>query len=78
MVEVEWFNESLIGNVSGLSKSDIIDGLEVGDSGLGPYVLEIGVSVETGGSPGCTHSDSGEEVEYLVELITLEYTIESA
>jgi hypothetical protein len=78
LVEVEWFNGSLIGNVSGLSKSDIIDGLEVGDSGLGPYVLEISVTAETGGSPGCSHSDSGEEVEYLVELITLEYTIESA
>ena len=77
LVEVEWFNGSLIGNVSGLSKSDIIDGLEVGDSGLGPYVLEISVTAETGGSPGCSHSDSGEEVEYLVELITLEYTIES-
>lgn len=78
LIEVMWFNESLIGNVSGLSKSDIIDGLEGGDSGLGPYVLEISVTVETGGSPGCPHSDSGEEVEYLVELITLEYTIESA
>ena len=78
LIEVMWFNDSLIGNVSGLSKSDIIDGLEGGDSGLGPYVLEISVTAETGGSPGCSHSDNGEEVEYLVELITLEYTIESA
>ncbi|MAV94999.1 MAG: hypothetical protein CMA31_04850 [Euryarchaeota archaeon] len=78
MVELEWFNESLIGNVSGLSKSDIIDGLEGGNSGLGPYILELSVTAETGGSPGCSHSDNGEEVEYLVELITLDYTIESA
>ena len=77
LVVVEWFNESLIGNVSSLSKSDIIDGLEVGDSGLGPYVLEISVTAETGGSAGCSHRDDGEEVEYLVELITLDYTIES-
>ena len=77
-VEVVWFNESMIGNVSGLSKSDIVDGLEVGDSGLGPYVLEISVTAETGGSAGCSHTDDGEEVEYLVELITLDYTIESA
>ena len=76
LIEVEWFNDSLIGNVSGLSKSDIIDGLEVGDYGLGPYLLEISVTSETGGSPGCAHSDNGEEVEYSVELVTLEYTIE--
>ena len=77
-IEVVWFNESLIGNVSGLSKSDIIDGLEARDSGLGPYVLEISVTAETGGSPGCSHSDDGEEVEYLVELVSLEYAIEPA
>ena len=50
----------------------------IGDSGLGPYVLEISVTAETGGSAGCSHTDDGEEVEYLVELITLDYTIESA
>ena len=41
-VEVEWFNESLIGNVSGVSKSDIIVGLEGGENGLGSYTLELG------------------------------------
>ena len=78
IVEVEWFNESLIGNVSGMSKSDIIKGLEGGDTGFGAYVLEISVTAERGGSPGCTHSDNGEDVGYLVELVTLEYTIEKA
>ena len=34
IVEVEWFNASMIGNVSGVSKSDINNGLDVGDAGL--------------------------------------------
>ena len=31
----------------------------------------------SGGGIGCTHNDDGEEVEYLVELITLDYSINS-
>ena len=48
-VEVEWFNESMIGNVSGVSKSNIIQGLEGGENGLGSYTLELSVTAETGG-----------------------------
>jgi len=77
-VEVEWFNESLIGNVSGVSKSDIIEGLEGGENGLGLYTLELSVIVETGGGPGCSHTDEGEEIEYIVELVTLDYMIQQA
>jgi len=68
----------MIGNVSGVSKSDIINGLDVGNTGLGTYALDISVVVDTGGGVGCSHTDDGEEVEYLVELVILDYTIESA
>ena len=78
IVEVEWFNASMIGNVSGVSKSDINNGLDVGDAGLGVYTLDISVVVDSGGGLGCSHTDDGEEVEYLVELITLDYSIASA
>ena len=78
IVEVEWFNASMIGNVSGVSKSDINNGLDVGDAGLGVYTLDVTVIVDSGGGLGCSHSDDGEEVEYLVELITLDYSITSA
>ena len=78
IVEVEWFNASMIGNVSGVSKSDINNGLDVGDAGLGVYTLDITVVVDAGGGLGCSHTDEGEEVEYLVELITLDYSITSA
>ena len=78
IVEVEWFNASMIGNVSGVSKSDINNGLDVGDDGLGVYTLDVTVVVDSGGGIGCSHTDDGEEVEYLVELITLDYSITSA
>ena len=78
IVEVEWFNASMIGNVSGVSKSDINNGLDVGDAGLGVYTLDVSVVVDSGGGLGCSHTDDGEEVEYLVELITLDYSITSA
>ena len=77
-VEVEWFNESLIGNVSGVSKSDIIVGLEGGENGLGSYTLELSVMVETGGGAGCSHTDEGEDIEYIVELVILDYVIQQA
>ena len=78
IVEVEWFNASMIGNVSGVSKSDINNGLDVGDAGLGVYTLDVTVVVDSGGGIGCSHTDDGEEVEYLVELITLDYSITSS
>jgi hypothetical protein len=51
--------------------------LNARDSGLGIYTLEINVIAESGGGIGCTNTDDGEEVEYLVELITLDYSINS-
>ena len=75
--EVEWYNSSMLGNVTGLSKSDINNGLNTGDIGLGTYDLQINVEAESGGGIGCTNSDNGEEVEYLVELILLNYNISS-
>ena len=74
-VNVEWYNTSMIGNVSGLSKSDIHEGLDVGNTGSGTYSLDISVTVDQGGGIGCAHTDDGEEVEYFVELITLDYSI---
>ena len=57
--------------------SDINKGLNAGNLGLGIYTLEINVIAQSGGGIGCTNTDDGEEVEYLVELITLEYSISS-
>ena len=79
-VLVEWYNSSLYlsGNASGMSESQIINELDSMGKGLGAYLLEINVEAESGGRPGCNHTDNGEEVEYLVEVVLLDYEITPA
>ena len=72
---VEWYDASLIGNVSGVSKDDINAGLNSNGAGLGDYSIEISVDVSTGGGAGCQHTDDGENVDYTIELLILDYTI---
>ncbi len=73
--EIEWYDESLIGNVTGVSMADIEAGLNANGAGLGAYSVEISVDVSTGGGVQCTHTDNGENVDYVIELIALEYTV---
>ena len=47
-------------------------------AGLGAYFLEINVEAESGNALGCNHTDNGEEVEYLVEVVLLDYEIRPA
>ncbi|MBG17076.1 MAG: hypothetical protein CMB77_01800 [Euryarchaeota archaeon] len=85
ILEVKWYNDSMIGNVDGVSKSSIEHGLS--GLGTGYFIsnpgsthdpqLTLGVQAEAGGSVGCSHTDDGEEIEYLAEVITLDYTIKS-
>jgi hypothetical protein len=79
-VLVEWYNSSLYlsGNASGMSESEIKSELDSMGEGLGSYSLEINVEAESGNSPGCNHTDNGEEVEYLVEVVLLDYEIAPA
>ena len=75
-VNLEWHNSSLVGTtVSNMSEADIemqLDGMGLGE---GEHMLSISVSVNTGGNGICPSSDDGEEVAYVIELISLEYTI---
>ena len=75
-VNLEWHDSSIIGTtVSNMSEADIemlLDGMGLGE---GEHMLSISVSVNTGGGPGCVSSDDGEEVSYVIELVSLEYTI---
>ena len=82
-VLVEWYNSSLYlsGNASGMSESQIINELDSMGEGLGSYTLEINVDADEGGGPlrpQCNHTDNGEEVEYLVEVVLLDYQITPA
>ena len=47
-------------------------------AGLGDHSVSIAVDAQAGGSLGCTHDDGGETVDYTVELIVLDYSIEAA
>jgi len=49
--------------------------LDGGGLGLGEYELILGVTVENGGGTLCTSDDTGQDVNYKIELISLEYTI---
>ena len=75
-VTLEWHDASLVGTVvSNMSEADIemmLDGMGMGE---GEHTLSVSVSVNTGGGPFCTSTDDGEEVSYVIELISLEYTI---
>jgi hypothetical protein len=65
----------MIGVVSGLSESEIVDQIDAMGAGLGPYNASVSVTAETGGGAGCQHTDNGEDVSYVVELIVFDYTI---
>jgi len=79
-IVVEWYNSSLwnAGIISNLTESEIHEQLDAGGSGFGIHSVDITVDVGTGGSPGCPHTDDGEEVEYYVEVLVLDYSIEPA
>jgi len=80
-VSAVWYNESMVGAVvSGLSMSEIKSQLDSDGAGLGDHLVDISVSVQTGNEIGiaplgCSRTDNGEQVDYTVELMVLEYTI---
>ena len=73
--EAIWYNDSMMGVISGLSEAEIVAQIDAMGAGLGPYNASVSVTAETGGGPGCPHSDDGEDVSYTVELIVFDYTI---
>ena len=80
-VSAIWYNESMIGaNVSGLSLNEIKAQIDSMGAGLGDHTVSIAVDAEAGNepSPTCSRSDGGETVDYTVEMIVLDYTIEAA
>jgi Na+/proline symporter len=79
-IVVEWYNSSLwnAGIVSNLTEAEIHDQLDAEGAGFGIHSVDITVDVGTGDGPGCQHTDDGEEVEYYVEVLVLDYSIEPA
>ena len=80
-VSAVWYNQSMLGtNVSGLSMNEIRAQLDSMGAGLGDHSVSIAVDAQAGNepSPTCSRSDGGETVDYTVELIVLDYSIEAA
>ena len=74
--QLDWHNSSLIDTtVSNMTKSEIQMMLDGGGLGLGEYELILGVTVQNGGGAFCTSDDTGQDVNYKIELVSLEYTI---
>jgi hypothetical protein len=73
--EAIWYNDSMMGVISGLSEAEIVAQIDSMGAGLGSYNASVSVTAESGGGPGCPHSDDGEDVSYIVELIVFDYTI---
>ena len=74
--QLDWHNSTLIDTtVSNMTKSEIQMMLDGGGLGLGEYELILGVTVQNGGGAFCTSDDTGQDVNYKIELVSLEYTI---
>ena len=74
--QLDWHNSTLIDTtVSNITKSEIQMMLDGGGLGLGDYELILGVTVQNGGGTLCTSDDTGQDVNYKIELVSLEYTI---
>ena len=73
---LDWHNSTLIDNtVSNMTKSEIQMMLDGGGLGMGEYELMLGVAVQNGGGAFCTSDDTGQDVDYKIDLVSLEYTI---
>ena len=75
-VNLTWHNASLLsGVVEGLTKSEIKAQLAFGEAGLGMYNLGVIVDAEAFDGAFCSHNDDGEEVETVLSLLVLDFTI---
>ena len=74
--QLDWHNSTLIDTtVSNMTKSEIKMMLDGGGLGLGEYELILGVTVQNGGGAGCSSDDTGQDVDYKIELVSLDYAI---
>ena len=75
IAEAMCYNDSLMGVISGLSEAEIVEQIDAMGAGLGPYNASISVTAQDNSGFQCTHTDDGEDVSYVVELIVFDYAI---
>ena len=76
-VNLTWHNQSLLdaGNISGMSKDDIMSQIDFGDEAYGVYDFSILVDADAYDGGLCTHTDNGEEVASSVSLLVIDLVI---
>jgi Major Facilitator Superfamily. len=76
-VNLTWHNQSLLdaGNISGMSKDDIMSQIDFGEDAYGVYDLSILVDADAYDGGLCTHTDNGEEVASSVSLLVIDLAI---
>ena len=73
--EYYWIDSSLVVSTTTNSTSSIASMLNGGDAGFGSYEFTISAVINSGGSPICQNGDSDESVDWMISLITLDYTL---
>jgi hypothetical protein len=58
-----------------LSINEIEQLLDAGTTGFGDYIFDIEVSTNAGSRAGCNKQDEGEQIDWTIEVISLEYVI---
>ena len=77
-----WIDNSIIGNiVPNVTESEINEMLDGGNTGSGIYTFDITVNVNRGSTglgplDACQNDDGDEQVDWVIELISLDYTVE--
>ena len=76
-VNLTWHNQSLLdaGNISGMSKDDIMSQIDFGEDAYGVYDFSILVDADAYDGGLCTHTDNGEEVASSVSLLVIDLAI---
>jgi PAT family beta-lactamase induction signal transducer AmpG len=76
-VNLTWHNQSLLdaGNVTGMSKDDIMSQIDFGEDAYGVYDFSILVDADAYDGGLCTHTDNGEEVASSVSLLVIDLAI---
>ncbi|MFL2968370.1 MAG: hypothetical protein ACJZ6A_04390, partial [Candidatus Poseidoniaceae archaeon] len=72
-----WINTSIVGmGPIAISEAQILEELTPGDTGVGEYSFELGVTANSDGGIFCQNNDDSEIVDWKIELVFLkEFTI---
>ena len=74
IINLTWHNQSLLEmeNISGMSKSEILNQIDLGEVVFGTYSFKIMVEAAAYDGGSCTHTDNGENVASSISLLVID------